>query len=1206
MENTCSALLDVWPDDRSSTEIVPEPNCSDEIPNFPEIVPEPNCSDEIPNFPEIVPEPNCSDEIPNFPEIVPEPNCSDEIPNFPEIVPEPNCSDEIPNFPEIVPEPNCSDEIPNFPEIVPEPNCSDEIPNSIIPEPNCSDASPNSQQVSASTCSDKSTNPLPILELDRSDENVNSPHKQVHSYMNIYTNSRELPAPLGADEITASPQEVSNVTGMSAPLGTPHHDLTTWNHQILSNCRHESIWQSSTTYDESPNNVDFPAHHGPNTDNIFSSHSSFTYNQDTYLHNPDQVAHTLYPSSFSSQRDLDTVDKGIVSDTNLTERPLTTEQPLCLSVSLPEISDLPGFATLNQEEVKPPAMTDDANLPWTPSETAMANCSSSPSIWYTPPQTPSPEVPEINAMASPASLPPGSLYVIGSIFTRTSQMLVDTGASVTAVSSSFFSSLPSRPQLQPSTLFTIRTVSGEELLVQGQTTFTLTLDAVPYVLEVLVIDNLTYPVVLGRDFLMRYGSVIDMKANTLVLSGNPPIPLHHSPGLLGNASKTPESVTVHANATFILAPLSESVIPVYPKTPFPVGSTGLIEPSSNLAERYHVCGASQLVSLSQDNTFPIRVLNPTNKPVTIYRCSTMGTYTPSGGSMSVITTPDSPPPASPTSRSTQHVPLDLSDTILTEAQQEQLQSLVAEYRDIFALTPEELGRTGLVRHRIETGDNPPIRQRPYRVSEAQRGIIEEHVTDMLNRGIIQPSVSPWSSPIILVKKKDGTDRFVIDYRRLNSVTRKDSYPLPRIDDALDALNGTKFFSSMDLMSGYWQVEMEPGSREHTAFVTYGGLYEFQVLPFGLTGAPSTYQRLMECVLRNLTYKICLIYLDDILVYSRTFEDHLCHLRQVFDRLRHANLRLKPSKCNFACPQVKYLGHVVSPEGIAPDDDKISAVRDFPRPHNVKTVRSFLGLANYYRRFIKDFAKIASPLNQLLRKDHKFVWTDSCEQAFKALKDALISAPILAFPDFTEQFHLYTDASNEGLGVTLGQIQNNREVAIAYAGRDLNAAEKNYSTTEREALAVIFGIKKFEPYLYGRKFILHTDHHSLKWLMSISDPSGRLARWSLLVQQYDFEIKHRPGAVHGNADALSRRQYATPSLTISAYDVPGVQTERVRDFQRRDPDLADLIQYLESSKLPTSHKSARKSVFTLISTKVFVCICLNSRARTKIMIWNRRA
>lgn len=235
---------------------------------------------------------------------------------------------------------------------------------------------------------------------------------------------------------------------------------------------------------------------------------------------------------------------------------------------------------------------------------------------------------------------------------------------------------------------------------------------------------------------------------------------------------------------------------------------------------------------------------------------------------------------------------------------------------------------------------------------------------MLNRGIIQPSTSPWASPIILVKKKDGTDRFVVDFRRLNAVTRKDSFPLPCIDDALDALNGTKYFSSMDLMSGYWQVEMEPESRERTAFITFGGLYEFLVLPFGLTGAPGTFARLMESVLGSLTYKISLIYLDDILVYSKTFEDHLFHLRQVFDRLRLANLKLKPSKCKFACPQVTYLGHVVSPEGIAPDANKISAVKEFPRPHNIKVVRSFLGLANYYRRFIKDFSKIAAPLNKL--------------------------------------------------------------------------------------------------------------------------------------------------------------------------------------------------------------------------------------------------
>ena len=985
-------------------------------------------------------------------------------------------------------------------------------------------------------------------------------------------------------------------SGLTRILSDSRHesDSTNTNQAVLQNIERnpnkemqQEIEGNGTTnidiklgYDKSREFVTFSSHtHNDeeNQNNEISQIGSHWHDntQPQCMFDLDQVAHTLTTSSTLGQQRLDTVNDSPVSDTTFIERSSETETLLPLQVSLPAVSDLPGFDDLDQTGDSPPIMPDDYTQQWT---TSMPT--DRPTLWYTPPQTPPCDYPEICAMEPSLDLPPDSLYVLGTIANQMTPMLVDTGASVTAVSYSFFSTLLPSPAMQTTLLTSIRTVSGEELPILGQATLSFTFDATSYSFSVLVIDKLTYPVVLGRDFLTHFGSVIDMQAHTLVLSGNPPLPLHTTSHVPENASSVTTPVTVHAYATYILPPLSESVIPVYPKTALEVGSTGLIEPSSKLAERYHVCGASQMVSFSEDHTFPFRVLNPTNKPVTIYRCSTMGTYTPSAATMSVIATAENSHPPTSISDSAQTVPIDLSDTDLTDTQQAQLKSLIAEYRDIFALSPEELGRTGLVQHRIDTGDHAPIRQRPYRVSDTQRGIIEEHVTDMLNRGIIQPSVSPWSSPIILVKKKDGTDRFVVDFRRLNSVTRKDSYPLPRIDDALDALNGTKYFSTMDLMSGYWQVEMDPDSREHTAFTTYGGLYEFLVLPFGLTNAPSTYQRLMECVLRNLTYKICLIYLDDILVYSRTFENHLDHLRQVFDRLRHANLKLKPSKCKFACTKVNYLGHIVSPDGIAPDNDKISAVKDFPRPHNVKTVRSFLGLANYYRRFVKDFSKIATPLNQLLRKDHKFVWTDTCERAFNDLKEALTTAPILAFPNFKEPFHLYTDASNEGIGVTLGQLQNGKEVAIAYAGRDLNAAERNYSTTEREALGLIFGIRKFEPYLHGRKFILHTDHHALKWLMTINDPSGKLARWSLLVQQHDFEIRHRPGISHANADALSRRPYKLPIQTVSAYDVPGVQTSRVKELQRRDPDLADLINYLESATLPDKDKLARSLLLTI--------------------------
>ena len=351
------------------------------------------------------------------------------------------------------------------------------------------------------------------------------------------------------------------------------------------------------------------------------------------------------------------------------------------------------------------------------------------------------------------------------------------------------------------------------------------------------------------------------------------------------------------------------------------------------------------------------------------------------------------------------------------------------------------------------------------------------------------------------------------------------------------MHGTSYFSCLDLRSGYWQVEVDDHSKLKTAFATHSGLYEFRRMPFGLANAPSTFQRFMHAVLRGLQYQICLVHLDDIIVYSRSFADHINHLNDVFSRLRSANVKLKPSKCSFARSSVEYLGHVVSRDGIRPDPSKIAAVATFPVPRCVRDVRSFLGLANYYHRFIHNFAFIASPLHMLTHKNVRFYWDDSCDKAFHILKSCLTSAPILAYPDFFLPFELNTDASSTGIGFALCQTQDGQRRAIAYGGRDLNTAERNYSTTEREALAIVEGIKKFRNYLYDRKFVLHTDHHALRWLMSLKDPSGRLARWSLLLQQYDFTIEYKPGKPNSDADALSRRPYGA-QFHVSAYDLPG--------------------------------------------------------------------
>jgi len=325
--------------------------------------------------------------------------------------------------------------------------------------------------------------------------------------------------------------------------------------------------------------------------------------------------------------------------------------------------------------------------------------------------------------------------------------------------------------------------------------------------------------------------------------------------------------------------------------------------------------------------------------------------------------------------------LRLEQGSVTTEEFEQLKELVRENADVFALDDSELGHTSVVQHHVDTGDHNPIKQAVRRVPFVYRDKIAKMVTEMKEAGIIKPSSSPWASPVVLVPKKDGTTRFCIDYRRLNSITKKDVYPLPRIDDILDTLGGARYFSSLDLAAGYWQVGLDAESAAKSAFITHQGLHEFVRMPFGMCNAPATFQRLMETVLTGLLWDSCFVYIDDLLVCSSTFQEHLQHLRQVFTRLRQAGLRLKARKCLFLREEVPYLGHVVTKEGIKPDPAKTEKVQHFPVPVSVSQVRQFLGLASYYRRFVPEFSKIASPLHSLLKRDAVFCWTRDCQLAF---------------------------------------------------------------------------------------------------------------------------------------------------------------------------------------------------------------------------------
>lgn len=459
---------------------------------------------------------------------------------------------------------------------------------------------------------------------------------------------------------------------------------------------------------------------------------------------------------------------------------------------------------------------------------------------------------------------------------------------------------------------------------------------------------------------------------------------------------------------------------------------------------------------------------------------------------------------------------------LQPAQQRILDDLLKRNSAVFSLGPTDQGRTSLRRHRIDTDSVPPIKQPARRIPYARRNEALQLVEEMFQRGIIRPSKSPWCSPVVLVKKKDGSTRFCVDYRRVNEVTKKDSYPLPRIDLILEALAGSKWFATLDLQSGYWQVEMDESSREKTAFTCGNGLWEFTVMPFGLCNAPATFQRLMEEVLADIPYTTCLVYLDDIIVHAATFKELIERLQLIFDRLRDAGLKLSPTKCELCQESVQYLGHIVSAEGSRPDPSKIDTVLQWPQPRNRKEVQSFLGLCAYYRRFVKNFSHVAKPLHHLTEKSQRFLWDERCEAAFAQLKTLLTNAPILSQPRLELPFILDTDASHHAMGAVLSQRIDGEERVIEYYSKTFNRTELNYCVTRKELLAVVRAVKHFQPYLLGRHFVLRTDHASLRWLMNFREPEGQVARWIQCLQEYNFDIVHRPGRQHGNADALSRR------------------------------------------------------------------------------------
>ncbi|GET62384.1 retroviral-like aspartic protease 1 [Rhizophagus irregularis DAOM 181602=DAOM 197198] len=420
--------------------------------------------------------------------------------------------------------------------------------------------------------------------------------------------------------------------------------------------------------------------------------------------------------------------------------------------------------------------------------------------------------------------------------------------------------------------------------------------------------------------------------------------------------------------------------------------------------------------------------------------------------------------------------------------------LIREYEDIFEYDEEKLGRINTVKHEIIIEENQgPIAQKRYKETDEKGKFIKKEIEQLLKMGKIRESWSNWASPVTLAGKKTGNYRFCIDYRKLNNVTKSDEYPLPRIDELLEKFRKGSWFTSLNLAVGYHQVEMAEEDKEKTAFICSQGLYEYNVMPFGLKNAPGTFQRLMDKILKEYIGEFVTVYLDDIMIYSEDFEEHIEHVDKVLSKLRENNMIVKLKKCQFGLRNINFLGHIVGRDGLRPDKEKVEQIENMRRPKTVTEVRSFLGLCSYYRRFMKGFSKIAKPLLNLTRKNEKFEWKEEQQEAFDVLRTKLTENPILVYPDFSREFILITDGSKIGLGAVLAQMnEENKEVVIAYA--------------------------------IGRKFIVITDHAALKGLTDGKEQTGRRARWVMKLQQFDFKIVHRSGKKIKNADGLSRLRF----------------------------------------------------------------------------------
>ena len=713
----------------------------------------------------------------------------------------------------------------------------------------------------------------------------------------------------------------------------------------------------------------------------------------------------------------------------------------------------------------------------------------------------------------------GSKYCPITIHKLNTFALVDTGAEISCMSSKFLRKIPHKAYTFQKKSFqsNLQGVTGTELKTSGTIRLSFRIGKKSFNHKFVIVNNVTKHFILGSDFLTAVGATLDFKHKTISIENH----------ITLLTSKFDYSRTTLVNTCYkcIFPPQTITYVKVTPKNS--IRGDAIFEPldNSKLLKDQPGLTVPQGVSKGYE-AFYIPVHNNTYSTFVTTKGQPIGTLEKlNNHDICGISHIEK---AANVDDSSSELDYDY-DGIEIE-HREKLREFLSKNKHMFAKNDMELGRTTLVKAKLDTGTALPRKVKPYRIPFSQRPIVKKHIDDLLKANIISPSQSPWRSPLLLVDKKNGDKRTVVDFRKtLNPCLKQNSIPLPLIDSIFAEMAGAKIFSTMDLKSGFFQIELaDKSDKEKTAFsYDFFQLYEFNVLPQGTNVSPGIFQDLMNKVLKDLPFVHC--YLDDICVFSKDISTHWTHLDIIMKRLKSAGLRLKLDKCRFLQTEISFLGHKISDKGLAVDPEKISAIKNMPRPKTVKNVRSFVGMCSYFRAFIPNFSTMAKPLTDLTCKNAKFHWTEEQEQAFQKLKDKLQSTDILAHPQLNKEYKLYSDASGTGIGAMLTQQFEEGERVIQYISKSLNKTQQNWPVIEREAYAIVFAVNKLRQYLLGSQFTIYCDHKPLQSLFTAEMKNAKIQRWGIMLSEYGCQIKYHKGKLNIPADTLSR---LTPPNTES--------------------------------------------------------------------------